>query len=220
MKFEYKEYNKKASKDDLISDIKGVNEELKKSSLSIAEYDDYGLYSSSTIIRKFGSWNQALELAGLGHRNRFFTTEELFENIEKVWIAKRKQPVRRDMDEKNLSYISSGAYLRKFGKWSTALKEFINYINQDTTNLVDDTLLHKKDAHHHKTKRDVNLSLRFKVMQRDSFKCSICGTSPAVDSSVALHIDHIKPYSKGGETIIDNLQTLCSRCNWGKGNIE
>ncbi len=36
----------------------------------------------------------------------------------------------------------------------------------------------------HKTKRDINLRLRFKVMQRDYFKCRMCGASPATDPSV------------------------------------
>ncbi len=72
----------------------------------------------------------------------------------------------------------------------------------------------------HKTNRDIGLRLRFMVMKRDSFKCCICGRSPATNPGLELHIDHIIPWSKGGETVIDNLQTLCSDCNLGKGNIS
>jgi 5-methylcytosine-specific restriction endonuclease McrA len=32
-------------------------------------------------------------------------------------------------------------------------------------------------------------------------------------------VDHIVPWSKGGETILENLRTLCSKCNLGKGNV-
>jgi len=39
------------------------------------------------------------------------------------------------------------------------------------------------------------------------------------NSSVTLHADHIKPWSKGGETVIENLQTLCSKCNIGKSDL-
>ena len=70
----------------------------------------------------------------------------------------------------------------------------------------------------HTTKREISLSLRYKVLKRDSFKCRICGASPAKDPSVELHIDHIIPWSKGGETTEDNLQTLCSKCNLGKSD--
>ena len=72
----------------------------------------------------------------------------------------------------------------------------------------------------HKTKRDINLRLRFTVMKRDNFKCCMCGRSPATTPGLELHIDHITPWSKGGETIIDNLQTLCSDCNLGKSNLS
>lgn len=72
----------------------------------------------------------------------------------------------------------------------------------------------------HKTKRNISLRMCFLVMQRDSFKCCMCGRSPATTPGLELHIDHIVPWSKGGETVIDNLQTLYSDCNLGKGNLS
>lgn len=68
--------------------------------------------------------------------------------------------------------------------------------------------------------RAVSDKLRYAVLKRDHFKCCACGASPAKDPAVELHIDHIVPWSKGGETKPDNLQTLCSRCNIGKSNHE
>ena len=44
-------------------------------------------------------------------------------------------------------------------------------------------------------------------------------SSPATNPSTILHVDHIIPWSQGGETVIDNLQTLCSDCNLGKGAL-
>ncbi len=35
---------------------------------------------------------------------------------------------------------------------------------------------------------------------------------------VELHVDHTVPWSKGGETVLGNLRTLCSDCNLGKSN--
>lgn len=66
--------------------------------------------------------------------------------------------------------------------------------------------------------RKISDKLRYQVLKRDGFMCCACGASPAKDPSVELHIDHIIPWSKGGETTIDNLQTLCSRCNLGKSD--
>ena len=56
-------------------------------------------------------------------------------------------------------------------------------------------------------------------MQRDDFKCCICGASPAKNSSVELVLDHVVPWDKGGETTYDNLQTLCKECNLGKSDL-
>jgi 5-methylcytosine-specific restriction endonuclease McrA len=36
-------------------------------------------------------------------------------------------------------------------------------------------------------------------------------------TGVELHVDHVTPWSKGGETTLANLQTLCNKCNLGKG---
>ena len=57
-------------------------------------------------------------------------------------------------------------------------------------------------------------SLRYDVLKRDNFRCTICGAT--AQDGVKLHIDHIFPVSKGGKTELNNLRTLCERCNRGK----
>ncbi|MCC6919749.1 MAG: HNH endonuclease [Alphaproteobacteria bacterium] len=57
------------------------------------------------------------------------------------------------------------------------------------------------------------------MLKRDNFSCRACGASPASMPGLLLHIDHIRAWSVGGETIDDNLQTLCEPCNLGKSNI-
>ena len=46
-------------------------------------------------------------------------------------------------------------------------------------------------------------------------KCAMCGIEVSEESFEA---DHIKPWSKGGRTIIANGQILCSTCNHTKSN--
>lgn len=58
---------------------------------------------------------------------------------------------------------------------------------------------------------------RFRIFDRDDYRCLACGRSPEGDD-VVLHVDHIIPRSKGGSDGDDNLQTLCAECNLGKGN--
>ena len=75
-----------------------------------------------------------------------------------------------------------------------------------------------RNSNHKSVSRTISDKLRYQVLKRDHFKCCACGASPAKDPYVELHIDHIVPWSKGGETVLQNLQTLCSRCNLGKGD--
>ena len=57
--------------------------------------------------------------------------------------------------------------------------------------------------------------MRFAIYQRDGNRCRKCG------SRYNLEIDHIIPIAKGGKSTMNNLQTLCHRCNVKKGaNIE
>ena len=218
MKFEYKPYNYRPSNSEIIEDLQKVANKNSFSTMSMRQYAEFGRFDTSTISRRFGTWNNALQAANIETAQQFWTVEQLFENIEVVWRKKGRQPTRRDMDDKDFSSISSGAYLRKFGRWSVALEQFVSYVNQDDT-FDESSIETLAEVTGHKTKRDINLRLRFKVLMRDNFRCSSCGASPAKDSSVELHIDHIIPWSRGDETVIDNLQTLCSKCNLGKSDL-
>ena len=84
------------------------------------------------------------------------------------------------------------------------------------TKRVDNLKLDKK--HDLSLSRKISDKMRYQVLKRDNFKCCACGASPAKDPAVELHIDHIIPWSKGVTTELDNLQTLCSKCNIGKGD--
>lgn len=57
---------------------------------------------------------------------------------------------------------------------------------------------------------------RFEVLKRDRFKCQYCG---ATAPDVLLHIDHIIPVAKGGDSSMTNLVTACQGCNAGKGAV-
>jgi 5-methylcytosine-specific restriction endonuclease McrA len=59
-------------------------------------------------------------------------------------------------------------------------------------------------------------SLRFDVLQRDGFKCVYCGRT--ISDGIKLHVDHIVPVAKGGQTVKGNLITACEDCNLGKSD--
>ena len=225
------------SDEDVIEDLKRVAFEYKKETLTSNEYSKYGRCHGDTLSRRYGTWNKVLELAGLKNvMNRNFTNEDLFVEIERVWTLLGRQPTTTDI-KNGISKYSLNSYARRFGGWRSALQAFVDYIydesesNKDSfdkTEKVDSDNNNKEIkvvkkgvivSKQHITGRDVNLRLRFKVLQRDNFKCCSCGASPAKDPSVELHVDHIIPWSKGGETTMENLQTLCSKCNLGKSDL-
>lgn len=65
-------------------------------------------------------------------------------------------------------------------------------------------------------RKGISKKLRFEIFKRDGFKCAYCGKEPP---AVTLEIDHIEPFSKGGEDDINNYITACFDCNRGKSNI-
>jgi len=222
MRFELKPYHRNVSDEELIQDLKNVADLLNKTSVTIDEYNEYGKYHATTLTRRFGNWMKSLGKAGLAEtRTIGVTDEQYFKNIEEVWIKLGRQPRYSEM-QKPVSRYSAGAYDYRFGSWSKALERFVDYVNSESidvnespTETVNDDTTFK-----YKTKKSISWRLRFQIMRRDSFKCKFCGRSPATDLGVELHVDHIKPWSKGGETIPNNLQTLCSQCNIGKSNLD
>jgi len=65
------------------------------------------------------------------------------------------------------------------------------------------------------SKTKIPARLRADVLTRDNYRCLWCNRGRA--DNVDLHVDHITPECFGGSTTIDNLGTLCSECNLGKG---
>ncbi len=61
------------------------------------------------------------------------------------------------------------------------------------------------------------LAIRFRVFERDNFRCRYCGRSP--DDGAKLVIDHILAKCKGGQDELSNYVTACVECNAGKGDI-
>jgi len=59
------------------------------------------------------------------------------------------------------------------------------------------------------SKRVATGSQRLAILKRDHNKCRYCGESLNDD----YHIDHVIPYSKGGQTTDDNLVSSCPTCN-------
>lgn len=196
---------------------------------------------SNTIKNHFGSWRNGLDALkehlqqkglDLSPRpyapNRIYSDKQLFDEMGRIWEKVNQRPSRAEweMSDPKFSY---GCYTKRFGGWVNACTKFIEY-KMGKEILADDfilpewgdskTQLKTKTEYNKENSRNVPLGLRVKVISRDNYRCVFCGRSPATDIGTELHIDHIKPFSKGGKSTLENLQTLCEECNLGKGDRE
>lgn len=237
------------SDEEYYQDLQKVANLINSDTVPYEAYKKYGKFSAEHIFNRFGKWNTALQKAGLkgtGFSKDKITEQQCFDEIERIWILLGRQPTNTDIIKRGISIYSIDTFKRRFGGWRKALEAFVKYINSsdnldsatnkehnnpgvlneciENVQTNDKEIINKKNISNsvenkHKTSRNINTRLRFKVLQRDNFKCCACGASPAKDPSVVLHVDHIVPWAKGGETVIENLQTLCSKCNLGKSDM-
>ena len=220
-------HNTKAAPEQFIPDLKRVAKLLGKPSVTTEEYRDHGRFAPSTVANHFGTWFAALDAAGLNRtRTLHVIDEEYFENLEQMWVHLGRQPHYTDV-RKPFSHYSAGAYENRFGSWRKALVAFVAFVNQgsnSTTKSEQPGLKQKEEsaipAVQIERSRTVSWRLRFIVMRRDDFKCRICGRSPALQPGLVLHVDHVKAWIKDGETVMENLQTLCEQCNVGKSDLS
>jgi 5-methylcytosine-specific restriction endonuclease McrA len=228
MNFELEDSLRGAPDEDLLEDLRRSAKALGRETITIAEYAERGKAHPSTIQRRFGSWPEALKLAGLQpSRSKIgITDDELFENVKSLWISLGRQP-RYSEVRRPSSKFSAGTYENRFGSWSKALRKFVAWVNSDSPERSQQNVEEEQGAARstlqiaptkRRTPREISDRQRFRILVRDGFRCKSCGASPLKKPGIDLHVDHILPWSKGGETTDDNLETKCKQCNLGKGN--
>jgi hypothetical protein len=198
-------------------------------------YTAHGRFNGATLAYRFGGWGQALAAAGLPPTGyRYVRDEALFENLAAAWRSLGRQPVMADMHPAaGVSLHGPGTYQKRFGSWNAALLRFSAY--RDGSDWRSGS---RGDARARRpqppapspeekggtatarSRRIPGWRLRARVLLRDHSTCQMCGASPAKDPQTVLHVDHIVPWSKGGETVEANLRTLCAACNVGRGTLN
>ena len=218
----------------LVEELRTVARHLNKACITQREFNANSVFSADAISRRFGSWRAALAKAGLAvaKLGKRYSDDECFENLLQVWVHYGRPPKHDEMKQPP-SIVGPKAYIIRWGTWIRALEAFVNKVNSDDENPITDAatpVTEAKDngsendhAKHVRTvpaadKRDIKLGLRWKVMQRDRYRCVKCGASPATDLTCRLHVDHVVPFSRGGKTVLENLQVLCEACNLGKAS--
>lgn len=141
------------------------------------------------------------------------TFDGLSEDVKIIWSLKYNEP------ELNLGTWKELAEEFNYSKTSL-LRVRENYLKEIATKIgyVSISMEEEKEDVI-KTKRNVSSRTRFEILKRDNFRCIYCGRSPQQDD-VKIHVDHVKPLSKGGSNEVDNLVTSCDECNLGKSDNE
>ena len=120
--------------EELIYDLQRVARLLKVDTFSSCEYGQYGDHSTGTYFNRFGTWNKALERAGLKEFHivspKRIEEEKLLVEIERIWIKLGRQPTTTDI-KNGVSKYSLNTFTRRFGSWRRALEYFVTYINEE-----------------------------------------------------------------------------------------
>ena len=212
------------TRETVIEDLRAYAVEFPGTSVTQEEIASRLGVDQKRITRKFGKWQDLLGEVGIRSvpLGRRYTDEECYENIVALWTHYGRQPSFAELKQPP-STVGSKAYVLRWGGWRAALGAFIKYVNQEPQAVQekvsekDISEMPASQATSASTPRSISLTLRYKVLCRDRFRCVICGRSPAKDAGVELHVDHIYPWSKGGQNTEENLRTLCFDCNLGKG---
>lgn len=219
-----------ATRTNILDDIRHVAKILNRVDLPITEYVKHGRFSDRPVRRLFRNWRDALKAAGLTSPRAYHprvSDEEYFADIEAIWRKVGRQP--RCGDLRQHGTYSLNAFQNRFGGWRKALEAFVKAVSteapvpatQGATDTEAPVVTPQSSIElRRRTQRAIGWRLRYLVQRRDKFRCALCGKSPAIHHGTTLVIDHIVPWSKGGETEYENLRTLCEPCNGGRGDLD
>ena len=215
------------SDEQLIQEMQRISEIIGRSSVTVEDIDHHSVVGPSSFRNRFGSIKAALRAAGLveGILGRRYTDEECYENLLVVWTHFGRPPTYDEI-KSSPSVVGPKAYTHRWHTWRLALAAFVTRVNSpdivdaEAPPTVSPKSATPKPRIRPEDRHQIPLSLRWRVTKRDSYRCVLCGRSPATTLGCELHVDHIVAFSNGGKTIETNLRTLCKECNLGKGCSE
>lgn len=205
-----KMYNSVSCYDYLVYDLQFIKNRTKY--LNIINDVNYNIslyseYTDEVNSIKYGIYKEDITKYNL---NRLI-------NIEKELVKKELlTPTIKFKLDVILSYRNMGDRL--------IARKYYSFNDYDVCNAID--LIKDKNGNFYNNRKiwdsicrveraKVSNKMRFAIYKRDHYRCKMCGR---IYDPEYLEIDHIYPIAKGGKSNIDNLQTLCKKCNYIKGD--
>ena len=109
-------------------------------------------------------------------------------------------------------------YFRMTGKPLRDPDRMIRSLHEDNKLVKVETGVYRYDPDAVKGDENQNFTAAQKaeILRLGGYRCAICGATK--ESGTVLHVDHLRPRSKGGKATIENGQVLCSKHNNLKKN--
>ena len=127
------------SSDKLISDLKRVAAKLHANAVTFRQYQEKGEYSTGTFIKRFGSWNNALEKAGLLlSKDDKFSSDKLISDLKRVAAQLQANSVTYRQYQEKGKY-STKLFTTRFGSWNNALEKAGRPVSREC-NITDNRL--------------------------------------------------------------------------------
>lgn len=143
-------------------------------------------------------------------------TQEGIEALRRISNARDIEAEREAVDRMIAAIDVIRSDLRWYWHWGDGQGAFLletlaQVVREDGYRWPFDPITQVKPVYR---KAVISRRLAKQVMELDKYRCRHC------DTHIDLTCDHIIPESKGGETTLMNLQTLCRSCNSKKGARE
>ena len=113
-------------KEDIIAELRRVAEMLQTSHLTVKQFKQHSLIGVATVEGKFGTWNRAIEAAGLSPIRGFLPDsrrpplpdDELLQEIIRLTQELGKKPTERELNA--MGRFSKAPYRRRWGTFDKA----------------------------------------------------------------------------------------------------
>jgi 5-methylcytosine-specific restriction endonuclease McrA len=196
------------TEDELLDELRRVADKLGESP-SVAQMETLGRIYPSVYIKRFGSWNNAVETAGLDPTPQpsRIKRETLLAELQNVIDSIGGVSTAAEFEEH--SEYSRGPYLREFGSWNEAVRS----LGYEPRYPRGEEAEYRYYGPNWQAKRESRIEI-------DQYKCQKCGISRAEhyekyeqDLSVH-HIRRLREFnSYENANTLTNLITVCTECH-------